>query len=109
MWKNIKAHAWYFVTALLALFGLGALAAAQYRKKQLEASNATLAVTEAKTSIEVLRAQRAALGERTEEFHEEIASIDRKLAQNKQTIAEVHATHGLTTEEIADEFQKLGY
>lgn len=109
MWARIKENATWFALAFLALFGMGAVAAARARKKKLEAANWTNEVITAKAEIGTLKAKRETLAEREADFKEEIAEIDRQLARNKQTIAEVHAEKGLTTEEIAAEFERLGY
>lgn len=109
MWEKLKANVWAWITLGLALFGLGAVALARRRQAKLEAANNQLEVLAATEKITELRVERETLAKRGFVYEHEIAAIDEALEQNKKAILQVHIEHGLTSEEIAAEFQRLGY
>ena len=93
---------------LLALLGVGWL----WRKKQAEvgALKDELAVAEATKEIATLRARREEVAARVGEKDVEIKAIDAELAENQRKIVEAHeGGEGLSADEIAAEFSRLGF
>jgi uncharacterized protein HemX len=95
------------VAVLLALLGAGWLWG---RARQLGQVKDQLAVEQAKQEIARLRGERAQLAERVGEKDDAIVEVDRQLAQNQRAIVEAHeGGEGLTDEEVAAAFDRLGY
>lgn len=114
----MKAIAWLkkwgglvggFIVAIL----LGILTLGWYtRRKNAEVAQLTdkLAVEEATTEIEKLRAIRGEIVARVGEQDEAVEEIDRQLAENKRKMVEAHkGVEALSDEEIEDEFARLGF
>ena len=80
------------------------------RKNEIGRLKDNLAVTEATSAIERLRAVRARVMEEVDESDESVAEIDQKLAENRRLIVEAATEDNaeLTDDQIEEEFAKLG-
>jgi len=96
------------VSLLLAILGIGWL----WRRKssQIGAVKDQLAVTQATSEIVKLRALRADLKARVGDKDEAIGLVDEELKRNQRLVVEAHEQgDGLSDQEVADEFARLGY
>jgi hypothetical protein len=100
-----KWGAW-LIGALLGVSGVWAL---RRRRAALLAAENNATVIASRAHVSALRATRAVLQERSGARTNEIAAVDAAIEAHKSRIATVQASHGLSAQEIADEFSRHGY
>lgn len=107
-WNWIKDNVLGLVSGLAAI--LGVMFAYKYHKDKVGSLKDAVAVEKAKKDI---ARHEAKLEERllqADAKEEEIVSLDDKVKASKRRVVEIEAgVKGLNDDEVADEFQRLGY
>jgi hypothetical protein len=108
-WVWIREWSWALLLAVFALVGAGWAV----RRKHIEAGAVrdALAVERAQRKIAELRGRRDQLLAELPRDHALVRAIDDELDENKREIVEAHEglSEGLSDEEVADAFRRLGY
>lgn len=108
VWAWLRKWGALVVGVLLLVLGGGWLW--RRREAALGRVRDELAVERAKREIERLRGQREEVARQVGEKDEAIAAIDSRLAENARKIVEAHeGGAGLTDEQVAEAFTRLGY
>lgn len=107
-WQWLKKWGPWIIGALVGLLTLGFVVRKAWRDKLQAEDKAKVA--EAEKELEYLRGLREEVEKRVGEEDEAVADIDRRIEEQRETIRETMRTGaGMTDEEIAAEFARLGY
>ena len=108
VWAWLKKWGAWILGALLAVLTLGFFVRKAWRDK-LQAEDKA-AVAEAEKELEYLRGLREEVESRVDEKDEAIQDLDRRIDEQREVIRDAMKTGaGMSDEEIAAEFDRLGY
>jgi len=108
VWAWLKKWGALLFGVLLVLVGAGWLW--QRRSNELGRVKDELAVSKAKERIAFLKGQREEVARAVGEDDDAVKIIDDELARNRREVIEAHEFgQGMTDQEVADAFDRLGY
>ena len=107
-WAFIVKRANALVALLVLIFGAGI--AYTYQKRRTATLEDLLNIEKAQKEMVRLRIERDALSRRAGVTAAELEVIDAQIAMRKKTIVGIHETvAGLSPEQVAESFARLGY